>query len=85
MTALSSTALSKHERKTTVTGVRVLNYRECAERADVSLRTWERMVADGTSPPVVHPSPGRRGHLDIDLEVWLEARRSGAAENTKVL
>jgi hypothetical protein len=74
---LSSTGLSKHERRNAaVSGARVLSYRECADRADVSLRTWERLVSGGLSPPVVRPSPGRCGHLDIDFYLWLEQRRS---------
>jgi predicted DNA-binding transcriptional regulator AlpA len=72
--AILPTTAAKSERH--AHAVRVLRYRECAALAGVSLRTWERMIAEGLAPPVVRPSPGRAGHLDVDFYPWLEQRRS---------
>jgi hypothetical protein len=51
--------------------MRVLNYDECADRADVVRRTWERIIESGEGPPTVDVSPRRKGVLDVDFEAWL--------------
>jgi hypothetical protein len=59
-------------------GIRVLGLGVCAERADQSLRTLQRQIAEGKGPPIVEISQRRRGILESDFEAWLLARRRPA-------
>lgn len=64
--------------------MKVLNYNECAERANTTRRNFERQLADGKGPPIVHISARRRGVLESDFEAWLMSRRQavpGGAAN----
>jgi predicted DNA-binding transcriptional regulator AlpA len=54
---------------------RVLTYAECCQRAAIVRRTFERLLACGEGPTVLHLSPRRRGVLESDLEAWLRSRR----------
>ena len=58
--------------------MRVLCYDECAERANVVRRTFERAIAEGYGPPVVEITARRRGVLELDFNEWLLARRRPA-------
>jgi hypothetical protein len=55
--------------------MKVLNYDECAERANVVRRTWDRIIENGKGPPSVEISARRRGVIDVDFEAWLLQRR----------
>jgi excisionase family DNA binding protein len=74
---LSSTALSKHERRRQ--GVRgraplVLSLQEAADACGLHRRTMYKWADAGKGPPIVRM--GRRvGILDVDLATWLERRR----------
>jgi len=54
---------------------RVLTYAECCQRAAIVRRTFERLLACGEGPTVLHLSPRRRGVLESDFEAWLRSRR----------
>ncbi len=56
----------------------VLTYNEAAQRAGVTRRTIERLIAVGEGPAVVHLTGRRRGILEDDLKSWLLARRRPA-------
>jgi hypothetical protein len=58
--------------------MRVLSYNEVAERADITRRSFERIVAAGEGPAIVHVSKCRVGVLDVDLDKWLLSRRHAA-------
>jgi hypothetical protein len=58
--------------------MRVLGYDEAAERADITRRSFERLVAAGEGPAIIHVSPRRVGVLDVDLDNWLMSRRRRA-------
>lgn len=58
--------------------MKVLNFNVCAERSDVTRRTFERQIAEGKGPPIVHLSARRRGVLESDFEAWLLSRRQPA-------
>jgi len=64
--------------KVTAGGLHVLGLSVCAERADQSLRTFQRQIAEGKGPPIVEISARRRGVLESDFEEWLLARRRPA-------
>jgi predicted DNA-binding transcriptional regulator AlpA len=57
---------------------RVLTYAECCQRAAIVRRTFERLLACGEGPTVLHLSPRRRGVLESDFEAWLRSRRRPA-------
>ena len=57
---------------------RVLTYAECCQRAAIVRRTFERLLACGEGPTVLHLSPRRRGVLESDFEAWLRSRRRAA-------
>jgi predicted DNA-binding transcriptional regulator AlpA len=57
---------------------RVLTYAECCQRASIVRRTFERLLACGEGPTVLHLSPRRRGVLESDFEAWLRSRRKPA-------
>ena len=58
--------------------LKVLNFDVCADTADLSRRHFERLIAGGEGPAIVHVSKRRRGVLDVDLEKWLLSRRHAA-------
>jgi predicted DNA-binding transcriptional regulator AlpA len=58
--------------------MRVLSYVAAAERASISLRTFERIIATGTGPAVIEITGRRRGVLEADLNEWLMAKRQPA-------
>ena len=51
---------------------------ECCQRAAIVRRTFERLLACGEGPTVLHLSPRRRGVLESDFEAWLRSRRRPA-------
>ena len=55
--------------------MQVLSLNECAERADLSRRSLERLIASGKGPVVIALSTRRRGVLESDFEAWLLGRR----------
>lgn len=55
--------------------MRILNFDECAQSANFTRRTLERLIACGEGPSVVHLSKRRRGVLEKDWEAWLNSRR----------
>jgi predicted DNA-binding transcriptional regulator AlpA len=55
--------------------IRVLNYDECAARAGIVRRTFERQIEAGQGPAVVEITSRRRGVLESDFAEWLLARR----------
>ena len=55
-------------------GVVVYTYREAAQIARLSLRTFERAIAEGWGPEVLKLSPRRRGVTDPALRAWLKNR-----------
>lgn len=58
--------------------MRVLSFTEAAESAGINRRTFERLIAAGEGPTIVHMSERRRGVLDVDLNTWLMGRRHAA-------
>lgn len=60
------------------TADRVLNCKEAAARLGVSLRTLDRIAADG-SLPKIQLSPGRVGFRERDLADWIASRASKTA------
>lgn len=61
---------------------RVLTYAEYCQRAGIVRRTFERLLACGEGPTVLHLSPRRRGVLEADFEAWL---RSPAAARLRAM
>jgi predicted DNA-binding transcriptional regulator AlpA len=55
--------------------MKILSYNECAERAGIARRSFERMIADGKGPPVVEITDRRRGVIEDDFNNWLLSRR----------
>ena len=55
--------------------MRVLSYNECAARAGIVRRTFEREIENGRGPAVVEVTARRRGVIKSDFEEWLLARR----------
>jgi predicted DNA-binding transcriptional regulator AlpA len=55
--------------------VRVVDKSTAIELAGVSARTWDRMDAQGLTPPKTQISERRVGYRLSDLKVWLDARR----------
>ena len=55
--------------------MQVLDYNEAARRAGIVRRTFERILAQGEGPAIVHISERRRGILESDFEAWLMTRR----------
>jgi hypothetical protein len=58
--------------------LKVLSHPVCANRAGIALRTWQRVLAVGEGPAVVHLTKRRRGVLEEDFERWLLSRRKAA-------
>jgi predicted DNA-binding transcriptional regulator AlpA len=73
-----STALSKEERRAGVGVDRVRSLAETARLIGISLPTLRRLIANGTGPRTVRPSPRRIGVRDSDREAYLDAKASGA-------
>jgi predicted DNA-binding transcriptional regulator AlpA len=63
--------------------MKILSYNECAYRAGIVRRSFERQIADGKGPPVVHVTARRRGVLEADFEAWILSRRHGAKVTVK--
>lgn len=59
--------------------MRVLSYDECADRACITRRTFERHLADGVGPAIVFLSARRRGVIESDFNEWLLSRRQAVA------
>jgi excisionase family DNA binding protein len=57
---------------------RVLNCKETAELLGVSLRTLDRIAAEG-SLPKIKLSPGRVGFRQRDVLAWIESRAAKTA------
>ena len=55
--------------------MRVISFREVAERTNLSVRTLQRQIAKGQGPAVTVISERRLGILEGDLEQWLLGRR----------
>ena len=55
----------------------ILDIGECADRANVCLRTFQREIARGEGPPVVLITKWRQGILESDFTAWLKSRRVG--------
>lgn len=55
--------------------IKVLDYSECARLANLSLRTWSRIIDGPDAPPIIHITERRRGVLESDFVEWLESRR----------
>jgi hypothetical protein len=55
--------------------VRVVNKPTAVKAAGVSPRTWDRMEANGETPPITRISERRIGYRLLDLMAWLDARR----------
>jgi hypothetical protein len=49
---------------------------EAAARAGISLRHFERLVAQGLGPPIVVLGARRRGVIDDDNDQWIASRRT---------
>jgi hypothetical protein len=58
--------------------MQVLSYNQCANRAGITRRTFEREIANGKGPAIVEISARRRGVLETDFEEWLLSRRRPA-------
>jgi hypothetical protein len=58
--------------------MQVLSYNQCADRAGITRRTFEREIAHGRGPAIVEISARRRGVLETDFEEWLLSRRRPA-------
>lgn len=57
--------------------VRVIDRAQAIEAVGLSWNTWERMEERGETPPVTKLSKRRIGYRVVDLQRWLDARRSG--------
>ena len=55
--------------------IRVVDEATAAKAAGLSLRTWDRMRANGDTPPITRLSERRIGYRILDLMAWLDARR----------
>jgi hypothetical protein len=53
----------------------MLDIGECADRANVCVRTLQRAIARGEGPPVVMITRWRQGILESDFTAWLKSRR----------
>src|SRR3954454_25310868 len=60
--------------------VRIISMVEAANRANQSLRTLQRQIAEGNGPAVFDISERRRGILESDFEEWLLTRRRPGLE-----
>ena len=60
--------------------MRIISLVEAANRANQSLRTLQRQIAEGNGPAVFDISERRRGILESDFEEWLLARRRPVLE-----
>jgi hypothetical protein len=58
--------------------MQILSYNQCANRAGITRRTFEREIANGRGPAIVEISARRRGVLETDFEEWLLSRRRPA-------
>lgn len=58
--------------------MRVLTYKESAERLGICLRTLMRLIADGEGPAIVELGSHRKGILESDLVLWIDSRRRPA-------
>ena len=56
----------------------ILGIAECADRANVHLRTFQRVIERGEGPPVVMISKWRQGILESDFTAWLRAAGSSS-------
>jgi predicted DNA-binding transcriptional regulator AlpA len=56
---------------------------DISARLGIHLRTLQRMLADGTGPPIVHLSARRLGVLESDYLNWIAARRRPLAGEPK--
>ena len=63
--------------------MRVLTYQESADRASITIRTFQRECSLGRGPTTVALSARRRGVLESDFESWLMARRCPAPGTVK--
>lgn len=52
----------------------ILNVREAADMADLSVRTFYRLMAEGIAPPRVGLSTRRFGFWRSDIQSWLRSR-----------
>jgi predicted DNA-binding transcriptional regulator AlpA len=59
---------------------RVMNMKEWAEAAGISLRTARELISTGAGPPVVELSPNRLGIRVCDHRAWLAARTRNIAK-----
>jgi predicted DNA-binding transcriptional regulator AlpA len=57
--------------------LKVLTKREAIREVGVSWRTWDRLEADGDTPPKTRLSANRIGYRAIDIKQWLDGRREG--------
>jgi predicted DNA-binding transcriptional regulator AlpA len=55
--------------------VRVVTRLQAIQASGVSPRTWDRLEANGDTPPKIQLSERRVGYLISDLRKWLERRR----------
>ena len=70
--------MSHAKRRAAVPDVlRVIGRAQVIEAVGVSPNTWERMEKRGETPPVTKLSTRRIGYRVVDLQRWLDARRSG--------
>jgi predicted DNA-binding transcriptional regulator AlpA len=55
--------------------VRVVDRPTAIKLAGLSPRTWDRLEAQGETPPRTQLSERRIGYRLVDLKAWLDARR----------
>jgi hypothetical protein len=53
---------------------RIYSFAFCADKADVSLATFRRLVSAGTGPKVTDVSDRRRGVRGKNYRAWLDSR-----------
>ncbi len=63
--------------------LKILPGKECAVRALISLRQWQRILARGDGPPIVEISAQRSGCIESDFEEWVRSRRRRRAPRDK--
>lgn len=62
--------------------MRVISLEEGARRLDLSRRTFDRIIAEGEGPGIVHISARRRGIIETEFEQWMLKRRHAPPADT---
>jgi predicted DNA-binding transcriptional regulator AlpA len=55
--------------------MQLITKQDAARRATLSLRSFERRLAEGTGPAVIRIGPRRVAIAESDFDAWLASRR----------